>query len=120
MSMGRKLTKVKATSNTGILTKNPTPLFHIILGNDIQKKYCITKLDGDDKGKKSLINFLVKYVNNPVVDVDVNLCKTDVNDKFNGRQIQHYKVSRKFRLFGYYQEGLFHIVRIDPNHEFHK
>ena len=47
--------------------------------------------------------------------------KTDIfyfND--NDFQIIHFgKNGSKFRIHGFYANGLFHVIRLDPNHQFH-
>ena len=45
---------------------------------------------------------------------------TDKTDLFNGQQVQHYGFGDKFRVHGIYEGQRFEIIRIDPNHKFHK
>ena len=44
----------------------------------------------------------------------------DESDIFNGQQVQHYGFGDGFRVHGIYEEQRFEIIRIDPNHKFHK
>lgn len=48
---------------------------------------------------------------------------TDRNDrKIVGdavRSLVHYGITRRFHIHGYYEDGLFYVVRLDPNHQFH-
>ena len=45
---------------------------------------------------------------------------SDKSDIFNGQQVEHYGFSDGFRVHGIYEEQRFEIIRIDPNHKFHK
>ena len=55
-----------------------------------------------------------------VSDVDKQFKrKNDKKDSFEGQQVYHYEVSKKFRIHGIIEEGRFKVIRLDPNHRVH-
>jgi hypothetical protein len=43
----------------------------------------------------------------------------DKEDIAYGRQVQHYEVSKHFRIHGIVENGRFEVLRLDPNHNKH-
>lgn len=79
------------------------------------------KLRGPTNGKE-LNRFLKKYSGKSVnfFNKYVEPCINDKQDTFMGQQINHYKVTDKFRIHGFFIGNRFKIIRIDPNHKVHK
>lgn len=53
---------------------------------------------------------------------DTYLRRPDNNDKFGEDekiQIHHYGFE-DFRIHGYWDEGIFYVIRLDPKHNYHK
>ena len=48
------------------------------------------------------------------------LCTTDKADIYKESQVFHYRVSDTFRVHGILEEGRVKVLRLDPNHKFHK
>lgn len=68
-----------------------------------------------------LQKFLDKASDLTVSQMDSMYRRTpDKSDTFNGQQVEHYGFSDGFRVHGIYEEQRFEIIRIDPNHKFHK
>jgi hypothetical protein len=44
---------------------------------------------------------------------------SDARDRIGDQQIIHYEVSQTFRIHGAYLNGMFEVVRIDPQHKVH-
>ena len=56
----------------------------------------------------------------PIKEVDkLYLRDPDNADKTDGLQVQHYEVSDRFRIHGFYLEGAFHVICLDCKHMFH-
>ena len=78
----------------------------------------------DDLEKKE-IQMLQKFLDIAsdltVSQMDTKYRRTpDKSDIFNGQQVEHYGFSDGFRIHGIYEEQRFEIIRIDPNHKYHK
>ncbi|MDE8053855.1 hypothetical protein PT072_08240 [Erysipelothrix rhusiopathiae] len=116
-TLTNKTIKVK---NTGVLTNDVNRPFHIKFGPDICDKYNLSCCGKDGLIAKKIGQFLSKTVGNSWDQVEKNYKRTnDTNDKFNGHQIIHLKFSKSGRIHGYIEGTVFHVVRIDPNHDFH-
>ena len=44
---------------------------------------------------------------------------SDTADVYDGEQVIHYAVSKRFRIHGIIENGQFVILRMDPNHSVH-
>lgn len=44
----------------------------------------------------------------------------DKNDIVDGHEILHFEISKKGRIHGYLENGIFVMIRFDPNHHVHK
>mgnify|MGYP003325733055 CR=1 FL=1 len=70
---------------------------------------------------KDFQNFLDKVCKMTVQQVDTAYSrKPDSNDVFQGKRIRHYSVTDSFRIHVVLDEGVHMILRLDPNHNFHK
>lgn len=45
---------------------------------------------------------------------------SDTNDTFNGDQVIHYGVGQVFRIHGIIEDAQFVVLRLDPEHKYHK
>lgn len=45
---------------------------------------------------------------------------SDSRDTFNGEQVIHYGIGKVFRIHGIIEGTQFVVLRLDPNHEYHK
>ena len=116
-----KLTSIDPSniSSDNVLTTRVNAPFRVCFGEFIEKKYNLKKYS-ESGNTRELINFLHKHSGKNWNDVDkTQRCQNDKNDKYKDHDIIHYKISRKGRIHGFISEGLFHIIRIDPNHKFH-
>ena len=46
--------------------------------------------------------------------------KSDTNDTFGGDQVIHYGIGEVFRIHGIIEEAQFVVLRLDPEHKYHK
>lgn len=73
------------------------------------------------QNNKELQAFLDKIVNLSVQQVDeIYARKPDKNDSYNDMQVYHYEVGKRFRIHVVNEEGQYRVIRLDPNHRFHK
>ena len=69
---------------------------------------------------KAFQGFLDKISSLTVNDVDkLYRCQPDNADIVDDKQVQHYEITKKFRLHGVLINGRFEVVRLDPNHNYH-
>ena len=92
--------------------------FYILFGPDMHKDYCISKLNAPEY--KKLGNFLKSYVNKDMKFVESKERKLDKNDTWDDLQVVHYEFGKPGRIHGYYANGVFNVIRIDPFHKYHK
>lgn len=119
----KKLTKVPDLSRSPrkLTGRNEIPFtlcFKISLANGYGFK------DLKQNHLKDLHSFLDKVAGLSISDVDkLYLHQPDCEDiiyiKNEEFQIQHYEVTKKFRIHGYYEGELFIVYRLDPNHQVH-
>lgn len=70
---------------------------------------------------KNLQRFLDKTIGRRFTEVDsLYLKRPDKTEDHRGLQVQHYAVDKKFRIHGVLHEEMFKVLRIDPNHNYHK
>ncbi len=90
------------------------------LERSLENGFCFMELQ--KREVKAFNNFINKTVGGNLTVQEVNHLygtKPDNNDVIDGHNIYHYKVSKKFRVHGYLNEGYFVLCRIDPNHKVH-
>ena len=118
---GRTLTKTgeKKKSNILVSKQKLDRRFVVAFKYRLQNGYGLDELQKDNL--KELQRFLDKISKMNVSDVDKQFKrKNDKNDSFEGQQVHHYEVSKKFRIHGIIEEGRFKVIRLDPNHKVHK
>lgn len=105
--MGRKLTN-----------RTDAP-FELCFKYPLQKGYTLKELTRNNC--KELQRFLDNVSQMTVDQVDKQYGRVpDRTDSFNGMQVYHYGVTDKFRIHVINEAGYYKIIRLDPNHEFHK
>ena len=71
------------------------------------------------KNVKVFQKFLDKVSQMTVQQVDQQFRrKRNDQDTFHGMQVEHYKISDKFRIHVVLENGRYKIIRLDPNHNF--
>jgi len=72
------------------------------------------------QNNKELQGFLDKVAKLSANDVDrLYARKPDKNDKYNKQQVYHYAVTDSFRIHVIIEEGMYKVIRLDPNHRKH-
>ena len=100
------------------LTEHRDVPFKLCFHYPLEKKYTMDKMSMMDI--KAFQNFLDKISKMTVQQVDTAFSrKPDKNDTYNDLQIRHYEVTDKFRIHVVLEEGLYKILRLDPNHKVH-
>ncbi len=103
-----------------VLTNVNKPKFKMSLERSLESGFCFKNLQ--IREIKKFNDFINKTVGRNLTVQEVNdlygrdVDKTDIVD---GNTVYHYKVSDKFRIHGYLNDGYFVICRIDPNHRVH-
>ena len=116
-----KLAKININNSTGSkLTQNSVDmLFSLTLKYPLENNYNFKKLKSEHL--REFQSFLDKVSSMTFSQVDnLFLRNPDTNDKFQGKQIQHYEVSNCFRIHGVIEDSHLVILRIDPRHDKHK
>lgn len=113
----RKGTDPKAEKELRTLTNRREAPFAIAFEEKLDPRYNFFNLQVSEIN--SFQRFLDKVLGRPMEEVEKRLRRPDHNDKFNGKQIQHYEVTEKFRIHGYYNNAHFVVLRMDPNHKVH-
>ena len=111
------------TSNTAVkgrvVTDKATRPFVICFHHKLDSKFTFKTLQ-QDKLKK-FQKFLDTVADRTFLDVDSQYLRpNDKRDKYDGEQMIHYEVNDGFRIHGIIENGEFCVIRIDPNHKFHK
>lgn len=114
-----KLTKIQ---NSPIkpqpLTTNLNTPF--VLGFKYQLESGYSFKDMSLRDVKNFQNFLDKVCKLTVQQVDMAYArKPDSNDIFHEKKVRHYEVTDSFRIHTILDEGVFMVIRLDPNHTFH-
>jgi mRNA-degrading endonuclease HigB of HigAB toxin-antitoxin module len=112
-----KLTDV--TRKVGKLTHETTRPFVVCFHEKLFDDYNFEKLQQETA--KEFQRFLDKVAKKTFQEVEAYKAETDRNDKYGEFQVIHYTHGKKFRIHGFIDEnGEFCVIRIDPNHKFHK
>ena len=119
-SAGRELTsKNKSASQSSQLTRRLERPFVVCFSRKLENNYKLSGLK--ERNIKELHTFFEKAIGLPVKQVDdLFLRNPDKEDKLDSIQIQHYEVTKTFRIHGFYADEHFHLVRLDPKHDVHK
>ena len=113
-----KLSKVEKNRSGRITDKTSAP-FELCFRDPLQNGY--TFEDMDMKQVKQFQRFLDKAARMSYAEVDRLFRRpSDHSDIYDGEQIIHYAVTDKLRLHGIIETGHFIVLRLDPNHRFHK
>lgn len=117
-----KLTTDRLPSTRGTQltsSSNVNVPFTVCFEHKLVRKYTFKELEKTHLG--ALQRFLDKVCGMTVTEVDKAYKRSnDKMDTFKEMQVQHYEVSKKFRIHGVFDQQLFKVIRIDPNHKFHK
>lgn len=102
------------------LTSRTAVPFLMVFSDRLERNYTLDTMSPRDL--KAFQRFLDKVVNMSVDEVEKSFLRDpDHQDKFHSRQVYHYGVTDTFRIHGYYgSDAMFHVLRIDPKHEYHK
>lgn len=115
---GRKLYNTqKKLSNK--LTESVFVPFVISFKYKLENGYGFEELQRNNL--KELQSFLDKASNMSFDQVEkLYHRKNDSNDTYHDSQVVHYQVSDKFRIHGIIEDTQLVVIRLDPNHKFHK
>lgn len=126
--MLEKLTNPKKSSHqfNGKLARVQGNVFKIAISRQLDNNFCFKDLDRS--GLKGFHNFIDETIGKglTISQVDKMFKRTQgpvekININGQDFDLMHYgKDQKPFRLFGYYLDGFFHIVKIDPKHKTHK
>lgn len=114
------LTNRTGTKITGQLLTNKRDV-PFILGfrYPLEKKFTLTELE--KRNNKELQGFLDKVSQMSVQQVDESFArKPDKDDTYRGLQVYHYEVTKSFRIHVVSEDGIYKIIRLDPNHRVHE
>lgn len=112
------LTKKNTAESKKTLTNKNDIKFQLLFGYNIQNKYNFNRIQKSDAHK--LMRFVDDVIGKSWSYVEGKYGrKPDKNDKVNGHDIIHYGYSDGARLHGYEENGIFILVRFDPNHNVH-
>lgn len=102
-----------------ILTNQRDVPFELCFKYPLENGYTFKELSLQNN--KELQNFLDKVSRMTVQQVDqLYARKPDTNDTYQGMQVYHYEVTKKFRMHVVMEAGYYKIIRLDPNHKVHK
>ena len=117
--MARKLTSPITTQRGEQLTGRRDAPFVMCFSRQLQNNYefsCLTA-----QNIREFHRFFTRTIGVSVSQVDKGHLKDpDTSDRVDGHGIQHYEVTRSFRIHGYYENEFFHVVRLDPRHQVHR
>lgn len=101
------------------LTNRTDAPFILSFKYPLAKGYTFSDMSLDDV--KAFQRFLDKVSQMTVQQVDKLFRRqTDCSDFYEENQVQHYEVSKKFRIHVILENGRYKVIRLDPNHKFHK
>lgn len=84
----------------------------------LERKFTLTELER--RNNKEFQGFLDKVSQMSVQQVDELYGRQpDKNDIYCGMQVYHYEVTRSFRIHVVSEDGVYKIIRFDPNHKVH-
>lgn len=118
--MGNKLTSIPSNrKNRDILTSKRKAKFNILIGEKLEKGYDFKNVQ--KKESHCLGLFFEKTIGKDWDYVISNYERQqDKNDIVDGHEILHFEISQKGRIHGYLENGIFVMIRFDPNHHVHK
>ncbi|WP_214855042.1 MAG6450 family protein [Exiguobacterium sp. s130] len=118
--MPRQLARVKPKKPVGkALTNRTQAPFIISFKYKLANNYGFKELQLQHM--KQFQNFLDLVSGMSFQEVDSKFRRpSDSDDTFNEKNVVHYKVKDGFRIHGVIEEGRFKVIRLDPNHKFHK
>jgi hypothetical protein len=115
----KELTKAISASRGEQLTGRRDAPFVMCFSRQLQNDYefsCLTL-----QNMREFHRFFTRTIGISVSQVDSNhLRPPDRRDLIDGHNIQHYEVTRTFRIHGYYENAFFHVIRLDPRHRVHR
>lgn len=101
------------------LTSNLNAPFVLGFKHQLLSGYTFNEMSQRDI--KDFQNFLDRVCKMTVQQVDKTYCrKPDSNDVFQGKRVRHYGPPDGIRIHVVLDEGVYIIIRLDPNHQFHK
>lgn len=117
--MIKTLTNQQPQSPRGsTLTNKNTSRFILGFNYSLIKDYTFNEMTVRDNRKFQKFLDLVSKLS--VREVDEKYSRVpDFTDVYNGLQVRHYEVSDKFRIHVILENGVYYIIRLDPNHKFH-
>lgn len=114
---GRKLTQHN-NAESGCLSKRTSAPFSITFRHKLLNGYRLSDLKRENY--KELQAFLDKVCGISFDSIDKLYRKqSDTTDLYDGEQIIHYAVTKKFRIHGIIENAQFIVLRLDPNHQYH-
>lgn len=118
--MSRKLTKnTENTEKAHPLTRKTDTPFSLVFKYKLEDAYRLTDLEKCDV--KALQCFMDIISQLTYQQVDISYKRTnDKNDTYMGQPVIHYGHGDEFRIHGVIEDSRFVVIRIDPNHRFHK
>lgn len=100
------------------LTDKNTSRFILGFNYSLIKDYTFNEMTVRDNRKFQKFLDIVSQLS--VNEVDKQYSRvSDSTDLYNGLQVRHYEVSDKFRIHVVLENGVYYIIRLDPNHKFH-
>lgn len=105
-------------SSASTLTSNVDMPFILCFKDKLENNYTFKNLN--NANLREFQSFLDKVSKMTISQVDKSFLRfPDTDDLYNKMQIQHYEVSKTFRIHGYWEKKLFHVIRLDPKHQYH-
>ena len=101
-----------------LLTNKRDVPFVLGLRYPLEKKCTLPALQ--KLNNKELQEFLAKAAQMFAQPVDELYARApDKNDTYRDMQVYHYEVTRSFRIHVVCEDGIYKIIRFDPNHKVH-
>lgn len=102
-----------------LLANLKDPKFILSFKYKLENGYTFKEMKENDL--KVFQSFLNKVSQITISQVDKEFLRPpDKQDVFRNHQIQHYAVSKKFRIHGILENQRFKVIRLDPGHNKHK
>lgn len=124
----KKLTipDVQQSKKTGVHLSRKEMPFKIVISRQLDNNYCFKELK--ESGIKEFHNFVEETVgkNLTITEVEKLFLRTQgpketiTVEGTDFEKIHLGKDKKKFRVFGFYSEGGFNLIRVDANHKTHK
>lgn len=101
------------------LTSNHNSPFLLGLKHKLEKGYSFKEMQV--KNNKAFQKFLDAISTLTVFQVDKSYGREpDKKDFYGKKTVRHYEVTKKFRLHVILEDGVYFIVKLDPNHSVHQ